>query len=48
MEYHSSHVNLGQEIDIARLKESFEKAKNALEGHRFVLAGISQRISYCY
>lgn len=42
MEYYCSEVNLGQELDIARLKEAYDKAKSLLENHRFVLAGISR------
>jgi len=42
MEYHSSHVNLGQEHDIARLKESFEKAESTLQGYKFIIAAISR------
>lgn len=42
MEYHSSHVNLGQEVDISRLRDTFDRAKAELLDHRFVFAGISR------
>lgn len=42
MEYHSLHVNLGQERDISRLKEIHELAEYFLKGYRFIFAGISR------
>jgi predicted esterase len=42
MEYHATHVNLGQETDIQRLEYAFEKACEQFPEYKFVLGGISR------